>query len=179
MPSLPARTSLPVLRSPPDPLSGNSQSGRIWFPQGTGSLSTPHNLSVICSSHFPPCPIPLVPRDLGNLTLLNPLAWRYHSLMLFSVLFLVKSNMNNIATASLHTRGNMFTNSRWPPRSQIEKVISVLRMEMVFSMKFTPAVGVVVSWANLSFSVSPRAGEDSDWKSGGVCGELGIRRGVK
>ena len=34
----------------------------------------------------------------------------------------------------------MLTNSRWPPRSQIEKVISVLRIEMVFSMKLTPLV---------------------------------------
>jgi hypothetical protein len=33
----------------------------------------------------------------------------------------------------------MFTNSRWPPRSQMEKVISVFRIEMVFSMKLTPA----------------------------------------
>lgn len=45
-------------------------------------------------------------------------------------------------------------------------------------MKFTPAVGVVVSWANLSFSVSPGAGEDLDWKSGGVCGVRGEARNV-
>ena len=48
--------------------------------------------------------------------------------------------MKSMATASLHTRGSMLTNSRWPPRSQIENVISVLRIEMVFSMKLTPSV---------------------------------------
>lgn len=32
----------------------------------------------------------------------------------------------------------MFTNSRWPPRSQIENVISVFRIEIVFSIKLTP-----------------------------------------
>ena len=46
--------------------------------------------------------------------------------------------MKSMATASLQTRGSMLTNSRWPPRSQIEKVISVLRIEIVFSMKLTP-----------------------------------------
>lgn len=124
-------------------------------------------LSSVINQSVPVHPIPPVtqpspppphsnPEDqLKRLTLLKPLAWRYHSLMLFSVLFLVKSNMNNIATASLQTSGNIFTNSRWPPRSQIEKVISVLRIEIVFSMKFTPAVGVVVSRENLSLSHSP------------------------
>lgn len=33
----------------------------------------------------------------------------------------------------------MLTNSLWPPRSHIEKVISVFRIDMVFSMKLTPA----------------------------------------
>ena len=46
--------------------------------------------------------------------------------------------MNSSATASLQTSGSMLTNSRWPPRSQIENVISVLRIEIVFSMKLTP-----------------------------------------
>jgi len=54
------------------------------------------------------------------------------------VLLRVRSNMKRMATASLQTSGSMLTNSRWPPRSQIEKVISVLRMEIVFSMKLTP-----------------------------------------
>jgi hypothetical protein len=58
--------------------------------------------------------------------------------MLFSVDLRVRSNMKRIATASLQTRGSMLTNSRCPPRSHIEKVISVLRIEMVFSMKLTP-----------------------------------------
>ena len=35
--------------------------------------------------------------------------------------------MNNMATASLHTRGNILTNSRCPPKSHIENVISVFR----------------------------------------------------
>lgn len=70
--------------------------------------------------------------------LLKPLPCRYHSLIEFKVLFLVRSNMNNMATASLHTRGSMLTNSRWPPRSHMEKVISVFRIEIVFSMKLTP-----------------------------------------
>src|SRR5690625_1470854 len=58
--------------------------------------------------------------------------------MELSVLFRVRSNMKSMATASVHTRGSMLTNSLWPPRSHIEKVISVFRMEIVFSMKLTP-----------------------------------------
>lgn len=50
---------------------------------------------------------------------MNPLACLYHSFTEFKVLFLVKSNMNKMATASLLTSGSMDTNSRWPPRSQI------------------------------------------------------------
>lgn len=46
--------------------------------------------------------------------------------------------MKRIATASLHTSGSMFTNSRWPPKSQIENVIVVRRTLIVFSIKFTP-----------------------------------------
>jgi hypothetical protein len=64
--------------------------------------------------------------------------------------FLDKSNINRIATASLQTRGSIFTNSRCPssgyyvfliklpPRSQILKVISVPLIAIVFSIKFTP-----------------------------------------
>lgn len=55
----------------------------------------------------------------GRRTLLKPLACLYHSLTLFNVVFRVRSNMNNIATASFETRGSIETNSRWPPRSQI------------------------------------------------------------
>ncbi len=80
----------------------------------------------------------LVPTKNGIAVLLKPRPWRYHSLIELSVLFRVKSNMNRMATASLHTNGSMFTNSRWPPKSQMENVISVLRIEMVFSMKLTP-----------------------------------------
>ena len=72
------------------------------------------------------------------LTLLNPLACRYHSFTEFSVDFLDRSNMKRIATASLHTKGSMFTNSLCPPKSHIENVIVVRRTEMVFSMKLTP-----------------------------------------
>lgn len=74
-----------------------------------------------------------------NCTLLNPRACLYHSLTELSVDLRERSNMNKIATASLHTRGNILTNSRWPPRSQSENVIDVRRTVMVFSMKFTPA----------------------------------------
>jgi hypothetical protein len=77
-------------------------------------------------------------RILELLTLLKPLACLYHSLTEFNVLFLDKSNMNRIATASLHTNGSMFTNSRWPPKSHIEKVMVVRRTEIVFSIKLTP-----------------------------------------
>lgn len=52
--------------------------------------------------------------------------------------------MNKMATASLQTRGSMLTNSRCPPRSQIEKVISVFRIEMVFSIKLTPISAMLV-----------------------------------
>ena len=69
---------------------------------------------------------------------MNPLACRYHSFTEFRVDFLDRSNMNRIATASLHTRGNIFTNSRCPPRSQRENVMDVRRTVMVFSMKLTP-----------------------------------------
>lgn len=81
-----------------------------------------------------------VPTKKGMAVLLKPRPWRYHSFMELSVLFRVRSNMKSMATASLQTRGSMLTNSRWPPRSQIEKVISVLRIDMVFSMKLTPLV---------------------------------------
>ena len=46
--------------------------------------------------------------------------------------------MKRIATASLQTKGSMFTNSLCPPKSHIENVIVVRRTEMVFSMKLTP-----------------------------------------
>lgn len=62
-----------------------------------------------------------------TLTLLNPLACLYHSFTEFKVLFLVKSNMNKIATASLLTRGSIDTNSRCPPRSQIYDCQSTFR----------------------------------------------------
>jgi hypothetical protein len=51
---------------------------------------------------------------MEGITLLNPRACRYHSLMEFKVDFRVKSNMKRIATASLHTSGNILTNSRCP-----------------------------------------------------------------
>jgi hypothetical protein len=50
--------------------------------------------------------------QLAGRTLLNPLACLYHSFILFRVDFLVRSNMNRMATASFDTRGNMLTNSR-------------------------------------------------------------------
>lgn len=62
--------------------------------------------------------------------MLKPLAWRYHSLIELSVLLRDRSNMKRMATASLQTSGSIETNSRWPPRSQIENVISVLRIEI-------------------------------------------------
>ena len=80
----------------------------------------------------------LVPIKNGIAVLLNPRPCLYHSLIELSVLFLVRSNMKRMATASLQTRGSMLTNSRCPPRSQIENVISVFRIDMVFSMKLTP-----------------------------------------
>lgn len=52
-----------------------------------------------------------VPINTGIAVLLNPRAWRYHSLTLFRVDFRVRSNMNRIATASLDTRGSIDTNS--------------------------------------------------------------------
>ena len=73
-----------------------------------------------------------------KLTLFSPLAWRYHSFMLMRVDFRDRSNMKNMVTASLQTRGNMLRNSRCPPRSHILNVISVFRRIMVFSIKFTP-----------------------------------------
>jgi hypothetical protein len=63
--------------------------------------------------------------------------------MLLSVDFRERSNMNSIATASLHTRGNMLTNSRCPPRSQIENTICVFRMETHFSMKLWWKAGMI------------------------------------
>ena len=57
----------------------------------------------------------------------------------FNVLFLERSNMKRIATASLHTSGSIFTNSLWPPKSHIEKVMVVRRTDIVFSIKLTPA----------------------------------------
>src|SRR6266700_3432507 len=71
-------------------------------------------------------------------TLLNPRACRYHSFTELSVDLRDRSNMNKMATASLQTSGSMFTNSRCPPRSQMENVIVVRRTEIVFSIKLTP-----------------------------------------
>src|SRR5260221_136341 len=71
-------------------------------------------------------------------TLLKPRAWRYHSFTEFKVDLRVKSNMNKMATASLQTKGDMFTASLCPPTSQIENVIVVLRLVMVCSVKLTP-----------------------------------------
>ena len=82
----------------------------------------------------------LVPTRKGMAVLLNPRPCLYHSLMEFRVLFLVRSNMKRMATASLQTRGSILTNSLWPPKSQIEKVISVFRIDIVFSIKFTPSI---------------------------------------
>jgi hypothetical protein len=74
-----------------------------------------------------------------RLTRLSPLACRYHSFTLSNVDFLERSNMKNIATASLQTNGSILKNSRCPPRSQMLNVISVLRRTTVFSRKLTPA----------------------------------------
>lgn len=71
-------------------------------------------------------------------TLLNPRACRYHSFTELRVDLRDRSNMNKMATASLQTSGSMFTNSRCPPRSQMENVIVVRRTEIVFSIKLTP-----------------------------------------
>ncbi|KAG5220292.1 hypothetical protein IMY05_C4628000900 [Salix suchowensis] len=68
-------------------------------------------------------------RPFRDHTLLKPRACRYHSLTEFSVDFRERSNMKRMATASLHTNGNMLTNSRCPPRSHIENVMVVLRTE--------------------------------------------------
>lgn len=51
-------------------------------------------------------------------TLLNPLLCLNHSLIELSVLLRVRSNMNRIAIASLHTSGSIDTNSRWPEKEQ-------------------------------------------------------------
>jgi len=77
-------------------------------------------------------------RSTRMLTLLKPRACRYHSFTEFKVDFRERSNINRIATASLHTRGSMLTNSRWPPKSQMENVMVVRRTEIVFSIKLTP-----------------------------------------
>jgi hypothetical protein len=82
----------------------------------------------------------LVPIRNGMAVLLKPRACRYHSLTEFNVDFRDRSNMKSSATASLQTSGSMLTNSRWPPKSHMEKVIVVRRTEMVFSMKLTPAI---------------------------------------
>ncbi len=82
-----------------------------------------------------------VPTRNGIAVLLKPRPCRYHSLIELRVLFLVRSNMNRMATASLQTNGSILTNSLCPPRSQIENVISVFRIDMVFSMKLTPGKG--------------------------------------
>lgn len=71
------------------------------------------------SFHIPPA---LKSKELEGLTLLNPLACLYHSLILFKVDLRVRSNMNRMATASLETSGSMETNSLWPPRSHIWRV---------------------------------------------------------
>lgn len=62
----------------------------------------------------------LVPTRKGIAVLLNPLACLYHSFIELSVLFLERSNMKRIATASLQTSGSMLTNSRWPVRREWE-----------------------------------------------------------
>lgn len=60
----------------------------------------------------------MIASEMGRgLTLLNPLVCLYHSRILFSVDFLVRSNMKRMATASLDTSGSIETNSRCPAGS--------------------------------------------------------------
>ena len=82
----------------------------------------------------------LVPTRNGIAVLLNPRACLYQSLIEFNVDFRERSNMNKTATASVATSGSMLVNSASPPKSQMEKVISVFLMLIVRSMKFTPSV---------------------------------------
>ena len=68
----------------------------------------------LCSYEKGNCRLPSIILYVGHRggTLLNPLACRYHSLIELSVDFRLKSNINNMATASLQTKGNILTNSR-------------------------------------------------------------------
>ncbi|KAH3665715.1 hypothetical protein OGAPHI_003903 [Ogataea philodendri] len=76
----------------------------------------------------------LVPTRNGIAVLLNPLVCLYQSLIELRVDLRDKSNINSTATASLATSGNMLVNSASPPKSQIEKVISVDLMFIDLSM---------------------------------------------
>mmetsp|Transcript_1819 Transcript_1819/g.4138 ORF Transcript_1819/g.4138 Transcript_1819/m.4138 type:complete len:225 (-) Transcript_1819:266-940(-) len=82
----------------------------------------------------------LVPIKNARAFRLSARTWRYHSLTLLSVDLRERSNMKSIADASLQTRGSMLRKSRWPPRSQMLKVISVPLTTTDFSIKLTPRV---------------------------------------
>lgn len=113
-------------------------------------------------------------------TLFSPRACLYHSLMLLRVDLRVRSNVKRMATASLHTRGNMLTNSFWPnsddvrrihsffrwwwvclpPRSHMLKVISVFRITTDRSIKLTPRT--FVSWSCVAGVQSDDDVDDDD-----------------
>src|SRR5215472_2345103 len=88
----------------------NKDELRTWF--DISSCSSRGKLTNV--SYF-------VPTRNGMAVLLKPRPCRYHSLIELRVLLRVRSNMNKMATASLQTRGSMLTNSRCPPKSQMEK----------------------------------------------------------
>ena len=102
-------------------------------------------------------------------TIVIPLTCRYQSRRLLRVDSLDRSNVKSIATASLHTSGSILANCFWPfffigilstnhihlpPRSHILNVISVCRMDIVFSIKLTPflLLFISISWS-LSYYV--------------------------
>lgn len=100
----------------------------VWY---SGSIS-------INKSYF-------VPTNIGIAKSLRPYTCRYHSFTESSVSGLVRSNKNIIAEEPTEASGSMFMNSRCPPRSIKENIMSVDRRFIFLFRKFTPNVWVYSS----------------------------------
>lgn len=81
-----------------------------------------------------------VPIKIGIAVLFHFLALSYQSIILVSVHRLVRSNMNRIATASLHAIGTWSTGWLSPATSQMLKASLAPRTASVLSIRFRPVI---------------------------------------
>lgn len=119
-------------------------------PSATGSQSEHTFISLDMIIVTACLSVPLFDR-ISKIAGVNCVVQHRHAAMAHKVDLRDRSNINRMATASLHTKGSMlhrnatpissfqagrqskhayFTNSRCPPRSHIEKTICVLRIDI-------------------------------------------------